>query len=83
MYLGWSSALPGSGYGAKSLGEELANSRAFAECQVTKVFRQVCLREPENSTDRARIEAIADDFTNSGYRLKQVYADTAVYCTGE
>lgn len=83
MHLGWSSALPGSGNGAKSLGEELANSRAFAECQVTKVFRQVCLREPEDSTDRARVDAIADDFSNSGYKLKQVYADAAVYCAGD
>ncbi|WP_323846367.1 hypothetical protein [Microbulbifer magnicolonia] len=83
MHLGWSSALPGSGNGAKSLGEELANSRAFAECQVTKVFRQVCLREPENTADRTRIDAIADDFSNSGYKLKQVYADAAVYCAGD
>ncbi|MFC6633581.1 hypothetical protein [Microbulbifer taiwanensis] len=83
MHLGWSSALPGSGNGAKSMGEELANSRAFAECQVTKVFRQVCLRDPEDATDRARVDAIADDFSNSGYRLKQVYADAAVYCAGD
>ncbi|SHF23700.1 hypothetical protein SAMN04487965_1706 [Microbulbifer donghaiensis] len=83
MHLGWSSALPGSGNGAKSMGEELANSRAFAECQVTKVFRQVCLREPEDTADRARIDAIADDFSSSGYRLKQVYADAAVYCAGD
>ncbi|AMX03724.1 hypothetical protein [Microbulbifer thermotolerans] len=83
MYLGWSSSLPGGGYGAKSLGEELANSRAFAECQVTKVFRQVCLREPEDATDRTLIDTVADDFSSNGYSLKQVYADTAVYCAGE
>ncbi|WP_444892274.1 hypothetical protein ACJJIE_15535 [Microbulbifer sp. TRSA001] len=83
MHLGWSDSLSGSGNGMKSLGEELSNSRAFAECQVTKVFRQVCLREPEDSTDRARIETITDDFSNTGYKLKQVYADTAVYCAGD
>lgn len=83
MHLGWSQSLPGSGSGAKSLGRELANSRAFAQCQVSKVFRQVCLRSPEDDSDRAKIEAIADDFSNSGYRLKQVYADAAVYCAGE
>lgn len=83
MHLGWSLSLPGSGSGAKSLGRELANSRAFAQCQVSKVFRQVCLRSPEDDTDRAKIEAIADDFSNGGYRLKQVYADAAVYCAGE
>src|SRR6185312_6593220 len=31
--LGWSSALPGSGQGAKSLGQELAASDAFSQCQ--------------------------------------------------
>ncbi|PCO06204.1 hypothetical protein AWR36_008335 [Microbulbifer flavimaris] len=83
QHLGWSSSLPGGGNGAKSLGEELANSHAFAQCQVKKVFRQVCLRAPEDASDRARIDAITDDFSNSGYNLKQVYADAAVYCAGE
>ncbi|MFV8780895.1 hypothetical protein ACNKU7_00600 [Microbulbifer sp. SA54] len=83
MYLGWDDALPGSGNGAKSLGRELASSRAFAQCQVTKVFEQVCLRAPEDSQDRNRIESITDDFTSGGYKLKQVYADAAVYCAGE
>ena len=81
-YLGWSSELPGSGNGAKSLGQELANSEAFAQCQVTKVFEQVCLRAPEDQQDRNEIDSITARFTN-GYKLKQVYADAAVYCAGE
>ena len=44
--LGWSGSLPGSGNGAKSMGEELANSAAFAQCQVEKVFKTVCFRAP-------------------------------------
>ena len=36
-----------------NLGEELANSDAFASCQVKKVFRAVCLREPEDADDPA------------------------------
>lgn len=83
MHLGWSEVLPGSGNGAKSMGEELANSEAFAQCQVTKVFKQVCLRAPEDSSDRNRIDSITDSFTSNGYRLKQVYAETAAYCAGE
>ena len=83
MYLGWAESLPGSGNGAKSLGRELANSQAFAQCQVTKVFKQVCLRAPEDSADRSEVERITDRFTGNGYRLKQVYADAAVYCAGE
>ena len=32
--LGWDQSMPGSGVGAKSLGQELAASDAFAQCQV-------------------------------------------------
>jgi len=83
-YLGFSNALPGSGNGAKSLGEELANSEAFAACQVRKVFRAVCLRSPENSTDRAMVDQLTSDFmTSLGYRMKDVFAQTAVHCMGQ
>ena len=44
--LGWSSALPGSGNGAKSLGQELERAAAFAQCQAPKVFQAVCFRAP-------------------------------------
>lgn len=81
--LGWSASLPGSGDGAKSMGWELANSDAFAECQVKKVFKAVCLREPGNAADRAAVAAAAAGFRSGGYRLKQVFADTAVYCMGD
>ena len=82
-YLGFDDSLPGSGSGAKSLGEELGNSQAFAACQVRKVFRAICLRDPENAADRAAAATITDTFRSSGYRMKQVFADTAVHCMGD
>ena len=85
-YLGFSTSLPGSGTGAKSLGEELANSEAFAACQVKKVFRAVCMRSPENQVDRDMVGRLTDDFMNPnalGYRMKDVFAETAVYCMGQ
>jgi len=82
-YLGFDPALPGSGQGAKSLGEELANSEAFAACQVKKVFKAVCLRNPENAADRQRVDDIMQTFRGTGYNMKQVFADTAVYCMGQ
>ena len=81
--LGWDPALPGSGSGAKSLGIELANSEAFASCQVKKVFRTVCLREPGNSADRTEVSNITADFKTSNYNMKTVFAETAVYCKGD
>ena len=83
-YLGFSPSLSGSGYGAKSLGEELANSEAFAACQVRKVFRAVCLRDPENIADRSMANQLTTDFmTTLGYRMKDVFAQTAVHCMGQ
>ena len=84
--LGWDSNLPGSGSGAKSLGEEFANSEAFAQCQVKKVFRNVCLREPGNGADRAEVDRIVNIFktgtVEGPYNLKDVFAETAAYCKG-
>jgi hypothetical protein len=80
--LGWSAALPGSGSGAKSLGQELAGSSAFANCQVQKVFQAVCFRAPQNQADRTQVATMVSDFTAGGFKLKQVFAETAVYCMG-
>jgi len=82
-YLGFDPALPGSGAGAKSLGEELGNSYAFAACQVKKAFRAVCLRDPENPTDRTKVDEIVTTFRGTGYQMKQVFADAAVHCMGQ
>jgi hypothetical protein len=80
--LGWSPGLPGEGTGAKSLGEELAGTQAFAQCQVTKVFKAVCLRDPVDQTDRDQVNAMTTTFRNGNYNLKQVFAESAGYCMG-
>jgi len=81
--LGWDSNLPGSGSGAKSMGRELANSEAFARCQVRKAFRTVCLREPGNAADRSLIESTTTSFKADNYNMKTVFAEVAVYCMGD
>jgi hypothetical protein len=85
QFLGWAQAGPGSagsGMGAKSMGEELANSDGFASCQVKKVFKAVCLREPENSADRLQVSQMVNSL-KAGYRMKQTFAEAAVYCMGQ
>jgi hypothetical protein len=81
--LGWDDALPGKGTGAKSLGRELAQSDAFASCQVQKVFRNVCFRAPSDGQDRARVQAMTANFKANGYQLKRVFAEAATYCMGD
>jgi hypothetical protein len=80
--LGWSPNLPGSGNGANSLGVELANSAAFANCQVTRVFKYVCLRSPGTSADNTQITAMIASFQAHAYSLRQVFAESAAYCMG-
>jgi hypothetical protein len=81
-FLGWDPTRPGSGNGAKTMGEELANSAAFASCQVKKVFKAVCLRAPEDAADRAQVATMVNTF-RSGYSMKRTFADAAVYCMGQ
>ena len=81
--LGWDTNSPGSGTGAKSMGQELAGSQAFAHCQVEKVFHAVCLRPPVDAADRSQIDTMQTSFINNNYNLKQVFAESAVYCMGD
>ncbi|HEV7358932.1 MAG TPA: hypothetical protein VGN99_13135 [Steroidobacteraceae bacterium] len=80
--LGWSAALPGSGNGAKSLGTELENSATFSSCQVTRVFKDVCLRAPNSSADFAQVNSMISSFQSHNYSLRQVFAEGAAYCMG-
>lgn len=77
--LGWDSAtLPGRGNGAKSLGQEIAYSTAFAQCQVKKVYRAVCFEDASQGV----IDSITTVFRTNGYQLKRVFAEAASQCRG-
>jgi hypothetical protein len=80
--LGWSAALPGSGNGAKSMGTELENSAAFTSCQVTRVFKQVCLRAPNSAADFTQVASMITSFQAHNYSLRQPFAESAAYCMG-
>ena len=80
--LGWSAGLPGSGNGAKSLGQELESSTQFASCQVSKVFQAVCYRAPENAQDLQEVAQMQSDFQSGGYSLKTMFQEAGVYCMG-
>jgi hypothetical protein len=80
--MGWDPTQSGSGAGAKSLGAEFGASDQFAQCQVQKVFKAVCLRAPSDAADRSQVAAVVGHF-KQGYSLKKVFAETAVYCMGD
>jgi hypothetical protein len=70
---------PGKGVGAKSLGDEIANSGAFAQCQVEKAFKAVCYRAPSDQADRDAVTSAVTNF-KQGYNLRRAFAETAAYC---
>ena len=80
--LGWSATLTGTGNGAKSLGMELESSAAFASCQVTRVFKDVCLRAPNTSADFTQVASMISSFQAHNYSLRQPFAEAAAYCMG-
>lgn len=80
--MGWSTTLPGSGNGAKTMGQELAASAAFASCQVTRVFKTVCFRAPNTQADLTQVASMVSSFQANGYKLRQVFAEGAAYCMG-
>jgi len=68
--------VPYSNSGAASLGRELANTNAFARCQVIKVYRHVCLNDPTEAT----LQTLTTNFVNSTYNMRTVFTDSVINC---
>ena len=77
--LGWTGTMEGKG--AKSLGELLAGTEAFATCMAQKAVEALCIRPVENTADKDAVTTIAKSFKQNNYDLKGVYADAAVHCS--
>ncbi len=76
--LGWGPEIPAAQrVGAKTLGQELAGSEAFARCQGIKVYRTVCLSDP-SETDLTDLLAASGFETN--YNMKDLFANAAAAC---
>ena len=85
LLLGWDTnneGLPSGGDGAKSMGRELANSDAFAQCHVIHAFKSTCLREPQDQADIDEVNRIKGILKSNSYNMKRVFAETAAYCAG-
>jgi len=80
--LGWRGASSG-GYGPKSLGQEVAGSRAFSRCQVEKVFEHVCFRPVNSEADVTAVQRITNVFESDDYSMKRVFAEVGVHCMGD
>ena len=87
--LGWNGP-SASDTGAASMGIELTSTDAFAQCQVEKVYKQVCLQDPISIHGGANgaLANLASDFMASegaggmGYKMKKLFAEVAALCMG-
>lgn len=80
--LGWRGNHAGSG--ARSLGRYLASTQQFSKCMAERVFKLVCVKDPQSATDIAAVEAYAAEFeANNDYSMKDLIAKTSTLCMGE
>ena len=80
--LGWDQSLAGEGQGLSSMMQELSHSKAFSSCAVRKVFKHVCLRDAHDQGDLDELAAMQTRFETGGYNIKNVFAESAMYCSG-
>lgn len=79
--LGWGAEIPAAQrHGAKTLGQEMANSEAFARCQGVKVYRAVCLSDPSESDLTGLLSASGFE---ASYNMKDLFAYAADACKGD
>lgn len=67
---------PYASSGADNLGRELANTTAFARCQVVKVYRHVCLNDPTET----KLQTLTASFVSSNYNMRTVFSDSVIDC---
>ncbi len=77
--LGWKGAATGTG--AKSYGEMLANTDAFAGCLAKRAFEVVCLHKPSPGAEEKAVEAIASNLKkDNSFNYKNAFAEAAAVC---
>ncbi|MCJ8277000.1 MAG: DUF1585 domain-containing protein, partial [Bdellovibrionales bacterium] len=74
--LGWRGSVAG-GNGVNALAEAVANSRAFSQCMVKKVYYEVCRRDVA-TFEIPMVDRIADEFESEGYNLKALFEKIAI-----
>lgn len=78
--LGWSSSVPNSGNGARSLGRTLAKSRAFGECMVARSWELMCNRKFKSQERSVREQLTAEFMGPMNYNMRSLFASTLNRC---
>lgn len=73
-----------AGTGARALGRYLASTQAFSQCMAERVFKLVCVKEPQSASDIAAVQSYATEFENNNeYNMKELISKTSTLCLGE
>lgn len=75
--LGFSENSPESGVGIASMASIFAESKAFSECMVKRVFKTICSREVSTS-EASLVSLLADGFRQEGYKMKDLFESVAL-----
>ena len=78
---GWKGAATGAGL--KSFGEMIAATDRFGDCMAETVFARVCLHPATTDSEKVAFKKMTADFKAGGYKMKGLFADSAVACMGE
>lgn len=72
-----------SGNGAKSFGQEIASTKAFAQCQVARAYEHACLQPPV-AAHQATLDGLVEAFKTTGnHSVRWIFANVAPLCMGD
>lgn len=74
---GWSGTNLNGGFGMKSFGQMLADSKGFSRCLVKRAFTAVCRRAPVSGEEK-QIRLLADQFEMDGYHMRRMFENVAL-----
>lgn len=67
---------PSEGRGIRSLGQLIANSKAFPRCMVQRAFKSICRKDFDLASPE--VQDLADQFVDDGYKIRSLLVRTAV-----
>jgi hypothetical protein len=68
---------PTEGKGLNAFATMISSAQKFSSCMTTRVFHEVCRRDPDPSED-PMIQALAAQFEAGGYKLRSLFQQVAV-----
>jgi hypothetical protein len=90
-YFGWPTVPSGQtthiGFGIRSFGKLVSESKAFNTCMARRAYRAVCKREVDdtNQIEVDMVKRVGQEFADNGFKLRELFARIAIApeCLGQ